>query len=66
MILSDENISSFQKLHEECFGVAISKEDAYEQGIKLLKLVSVVYRPITYTELEAVQAWQAEFLQKQK
>ena len=45
MVLSDENIIAFQKLYKEHFGKDISKEDAYNQGSKLLKLVSILYRP---------------------
>lgn len=46
MVLSDEHIREFQKLYEEHFGVQISKEDAYENGVKLLRLISLIYRPI--------------------
>lgn len=66
MVLSDENIIAFQKLYREHFGKDISKEDAYKQGVKLLKLVSIIYRPKTSVEFEGIQARQAEFLQKQK
>ena len=45
MILSDEKIKEFQELHKEHFGVEISKEDARENGIKLLRLISIIYRP---------------------
>ena len=45
MALSDENIKEFQALYKERFGKDISKEDASEQGMKLLKLVSIIYRP---------------------
>jgi aldehyde:ferredoxin oxidoreductase len=45
MALSDENIEEFQKLYKEHFGVEISKEDARENGIKLLRLISIIYRP---------------------
>jgi hypothetical protein len=62
MALSDENIIEFQNLYKEHFGKDISKEDAYEQGMKLLRLVSIVYRPTTTKESEAQQA---EFLRKQ-
>jgi hypothetical protein len=66
MVLSDENIVKFQALYKEHFGKEIGKEDAYEQGMKLLRLTSLSYRPMTLTELEAVKARQAELLQKQK
>lgn len=45
MVLSDENIIAFQKLYKEHFGKDISKEDACKQGAKLLRLISIIYRP---------------------
>ena len=45
MNLSDEKVIEFQNLYREHFGEEISKKDAYEQGIKLLQLISVIYHP---------------------
>jgi len=45
MMLSDENIRAFQVLYKEHFGKEISKEDARENGIKLLRLISIIYGP---------------------
>lgn len=45
MVLSDENIKEFQALYKEHFGIEISKADAYENGTKLLRLISLIYRP---------------------
>lgn len=50
MVLSDEHIKEFQKLYGEHFGIEISKEDAYENGAKLLRLISLIYRPIDQGE----------------
>jgi hypothetical protein len=55
MVLSDDDIRKFQDLYRERFGKEISKEDAYEQGIKLLRLMSVVYRPMTEAEYNNIQ-----------
>jgi magnesium-transporting ATPase (P-type) len=33
----------------------ISKEDAYEQGIKLLRLMAVVYQPMTKEDFDFIQ-----------
>ena len=60
MKLSDEQIAKFQALYQERFGMEISKEDAYTQGIKLLRLMSLVYRPMTQEQLNAVQARRKE------
>lgn len=59
MVLSDENIIEFQTLCKEHFGIDISKEDAYQQGTKLLRLISIIYRPKEDEQ-------QAELLRKQK
>ena len=55
MVLSDDDILKFQDIYREQFGKEISKEDAYEQGIKLLGLMSVVYKPMTENEFSLIQ-----------
>jgi hypothetical protein len=45
MALSDEQISEFQEIYKEHFGTEISKEGAYQNGIKLLRLVELIYKP---------------------
>jgi hypothetical protein len=66
MMLSDENIIDFQKLYKEHFGKDLNKKEAYEQGMKLLQLVSIVYRPMTAEDFEKLQTQRVEILQKQK
>jgi len=46
MNLSDKDITNFKTLYRSEFGMEISREDALEKGIKLLGLMSVVYKPI--------------------
>jgi hypothetical protein len=55
MVLSDDDIRKFQELYLEHFGKEISKEDAYEQGIKLLRLMSAVWKPMTQEEFDFIQ-----------
>ncbi len=55
MVLSDEDILKFQALYRSEFGMEISREDAYEKGIKLLRLMSSVYKPMTEAEYEIIQ-----------
>ncbi len=54
-MLSDEQISKFQTLYKKRFGKEISREKAIEQGIKLIRLVELVYKPITKADLKMVQ-----------
>lgn len=54
-MLSDERIAQFQALYKKHFGEDLSKERAYELGAKLVRMVQLVYRPITEKEY---QEWQ--------
>jgi hypothetical protein len=54
-MLSDERISQFQALYKKYFGEDLTKERAYELGAKLVRMVQLVYRPITEKEY---QEWQ--------
>ena len=62
MLLSDEDITKFQALYREELGIEISTEDAYEKGAKLLRLLSVVYRPMTSREYALIQKRRQETL----
>lgn len=60
MRLSDEHIAHFQALYLKRFGKEISKEEARDKGIKLFRLMTLIYRPMTKAEFEAVQARRKE------
>jgi len=62
MVLSDEDIAKFQALYKSQFGKEISKEDAYEKGVKLLRLMSIVYKPMTESEFNDIQKRRDETL----
>ena len=55
MVLSDADLERFCDIYREQFGKEISKEDAYEQGIKLLRLMAVVYKPMTEEDFDFIQ-----------
>ena len=55
MVLADTEIISFQKIYKDRFGIDLSKEDAYKKGISLLRLLAIVYRPMTEEELQLVE-----------
>ena len=55
MHLSNKDIIKFIALYKSEFGIEITREDAYEKGIKLLQLMSAVYKPMTEKEYEFIQ-----------
>ena len=56
-MLSDKQIRKFQKLYKNRFGKKISREKAYEQGAKLIRLLELVYKPMTENEYRALQEY---------
>lgn len=54
-MLSDEQITKFQTLYKNRFGKEISREEAYEQGVKLIRLIELIYKPMTKEEYKIVQ-----------
>lgn len=54
-MLTDTDIAKFQELYKEEFGTEISKEEAAEQGLKLVTLMSRVYKPMTKEEHEQIE-----------
>ena len=58
MQLTNEQVAKFQAIYKAKFGLEISREQAYEQGIKLVRLMQLVYRPMTKGELVKVNGRQ--------
>jgi len=54
-MLSDEQIKQFQMLYKKHFGKEISREEAYEKGAKLVRLVELIYKPMTENEYKQLQ-----------
>lgn len=55
MNLSDKDITKFQALYKSEFGMDISRENACEKGGQLLRLMSIVYTPMTEKEYKEIQ-----------
>lgn len=50
-MLTNEQVSKFQAIYQNCFGKKISREDAIEKGARLVRLIQIIYQPITKQEL---------------
>lgn len=54
-MLSTEQITQFQTLYKNRFGKEISREEALEKGAKLIRLVEIIYKPMTEEEYQKLQ-----------
>jgi len=54
-MLSDKQIIKFQTLYKNHFGKEISREEAYEQGAKLIRLIELIYKPMAEAEYKKLQ-----------
>lgn len=61
MQLTPEQVAKFQAIYKAKFGREISREQAYEQGVKLVRLMQIIYRPMTQADLEKVEMRQQSF-----
>ena len=55
MHISDKQIEEFRELHYKRFGKEISKELAYEEATKLLRLFMLIYKPMAVEEWDIIQ-----------
>mgnify|MGYP001163406977 CR=1 FL=1 len=63
-MLSGEQITKFQIIYKNRFGKEITKEEALEKGIKLLRLLELTYKPMTKKEYKLVENRSLEKLPK--
>lgn len=54
-MLSNEQITKYQTLYQRRYGKVISREEAYEQGTKLIRLMELIYKPMTEAEFQKLQ-----------
>jgi len=54
-MLSDEQITKFQNIYKKNFGKEISREVAYDMGVKLVELFKLVYKPMTEVEYNKIR-----------
>ena len=47
MQISDEHLTEFQQLYQKNFGIAISKEEALEKGLRLIDLMEILLKEST-------------------
>jgi hypothetical protein len=50
MVLADEHITEFQALWKKHYGTEITKEQALEKGLRLIRLLEAISRVIAYEQ----------------
>ena len=53
MNLTDDNLLEFQMLYKKHFGTEITKEQALEKGLRLIRLVEAVSRVVADEQRDA-------------
>lgn len=54
-MMSDKQITKLQTLYKSRFGKEFSREEAYEKGAKLVRLMELIYKPMTEAEFQELQ-----------
>lgn len=55
MALTREQVEKFQSIYRKQFGKEISYQDVLDRGYKLVRLMKIIYQPITQNELDDLQ-----------
>lgn len=54
MKISEAQLTSFKALYKQHFGEELSQKDALEKALKLVRMMQLVYRPITEEQYQQV------------
>jgi len=55
MQIPEEHLNKFKKLYKKQFGIELSDSEALDKATKLIRLVEIVYKPMTEEEFKALQ-----------
>lgn len=59
-MISDEQLGKYKKIYKKQFGKDISDEEALRQATSLLRMVELVYKPMTVGQYKKLQIRRAE------
>ena len=54
-MLSIQQITKFQELYEKHFDKEIDRDEICKKGVKLIRLMELIYKPMTKNEYELIQ-----------
>lgn len=59
-MISEKMLEKYKEIYKRKFGKDISDQDALEQATKLVRLVEIVYQPMTEEDYKKVQKCREE------
>ncbi len=55
-MLTDQQITKFRAIYKARFHKDLSRDEALEKGIKLVRLMQLIYKPMTESDYQKLQA----------
>ena len=54
-MVSNKSLEKFKEIYKKRFGIELSNQDTLKKAIKCLRLVELVYKPITKEDYDSLQ-----------
>ncbi len=54
-MIPKEHLGKFKAIYKKRFGVEISDQEALEKSTKLIRLIEIIYKPMTQKEYDTLQ-----------
>jgi len=54
-MLTNQQITKFQAIYKARFNKDLSRDEALEKGIKLVRMMQLIYKPMTVTDYQRLQ-----------
>lgn len=54
-MLTEQNITTFQAIYKARFHKDLTRQEAVEKGIKVLRLMQLIYKPMTVEQYQRLQ-----------
>jgi len=60
LIFTEAQLDKFKALYKKHFNEELSQQDAYDKAVKLVRMMQIVYKPITQAQYDQVMARRRE------
>lgn len=66
MRISQKALDEFKQIYKDEFGKDLNDAEAYENASRLLRLMELVYKPMTKTDMEMILKRQADIREQKE